>query len=145
MMKNTRERVAVLLLAVMAVLCFASCGKAEPRPTPQREPATYQKNITGRDIFETGYYVEQLGSHSKVTVRKLEPSSHVTWKVYFTKEMLSEEEAEKLLERTPDITDNGEFNAYQYDFVYFFCDVNSKNSKEPTDDMIMLKYQATYA
>lgn len=49
-----------------------------------------------------------------------------------------------LLERTPDITDNGEFNAGPYDYVYFFCDVNSKNSKEPTEDLVMIWYQATY-
>ena len=62
-----------------------------------------------------------------------------------TKEKLPEGEALKLLERTPDITNNGEFNAKQYDYVYFFCSVNSKNSQEPTGDKIMLYYQATYA
>lgn len=137
--------IVVLLMTVISVLCFTSCSEIIPEPTHQREPATYQRNITGKDVFEKGYYYESLGSHSKVTVRKLDPDSYVTWKVYFTKDVLPEEEIEKLLERTPDITNAGEFNAYQYDYVYFFCDVNSKNSPEPTDDMIMLKYMATYA
>ena len=145
MMKNMSKIAVVLLLTVMTVLCFAACKKNEPEPTHKREPVTYQRNITGQDVFEKGYYVEQLGSHSKVTVGKLDPSSYVIWKVYFTKEKLPEEEALKLLERTPDITNNGEFNAKQYDYVYFFCSVNSKNSQEPTGDKIMLYYQATYA
>ncbi len=145
MMRNTGGKVVILLLTIIAAMCFASCSGIKPEPTHQREPATYQRNITGQDAFEKGYYVERLGSHSKVIVRKLDPDSHVTWKVYFTKEKLPEDEVEKLLERTPDITNAGEFNAWQYDYVYFFCDVNSKNYPEPTDDMIMLYYMATYA
>jgi hypothetical protein len=144
MRHTTLTKAVILLLAIMTVFCFASCGKAA-ETTHKMEPATYEKNISGRDAFEKGYYYEQLGSHKKVLIRKLDPDSYVIWEVYFTKEKLPEEEIEKLLEREPDITNNGEFDATNYDYVYFFCSKNSKNSQEPTEDMVMISYQATYA
>ena len=140
----TLKKAVVIMLALMAVFCFASCGEAN-ETTHERLPATYQKNVSGRDAFEKGYYYEQLGSHTKVLIRKINPDSYVIWKVYFTKDKLPEEEIEKLLERKPDITNDGEFDAANYDYVYFFCSKNSKNSKEPTDDMVMISYQATFA
>ena len=144
------EKVFKKLAAVIAVFAFfmlCSCSNNDSiettigRVTPTYIPATYEKNITGSDVFNNGWYYESLDIHTKVKVSNYEPSKGVTWSVYFTEESLSEDEIAKLLEREPDIINSGEINASRYDWIYVYCDVNSTNSQEPTSDMLKISYQ----
>ena len=151
-MTSAGKKIAIgLALAMMLVTC--SCSKKEsssttakdPAPAPKMEPATYEKYITGQDVYATGWYHEYLSSHTTVKVTQSDPSSGVTWRVYFTEEELPEDQIETLLEREPNLIDNGSFNATNFDYIYIFCDRNSNNSETPTDDQLKIWYQATYA
>ena len=104
-------------------------------------PATYEKNITGNDVFGNGWYCESLDIHTIVKVSNLDPSKGVTWSVFFSEESLSEDEIEKLREREPDIINRGEINASRYEWIYVYCDINSTNSPAPTTDMLNISYQ----
>ena len=144
---NTFKKLTIVFIAfTLLVLC--SCTKTDStettksnRATPAFIPATYEKNITGSDVYDNGWYYESLDIHSKVKVSNYEPTKGVTWNVYFTEELLSEEEIEKLKERDPDIINSGEINASKYSYIYVYCDVNSTNSPAPTSDMLKISYQ----
>ena len=144
---NTFKKLAIVFIAfTLLVLC--SCTKTDStettkssRATPAHVPATYENTITGSDVFDNGWYYESLDIHSKVKVSNYEPTKGVTWNVYFTEELLSEEEIEKLKERDPDIFNSGEINASKYSYIYVYCDVNSTNSPAPTSDMLKISYQ----
>jgi len=111
------------------------------RAKPTFIPATYDKNISGSDAYSNGWYYEALDIHTKVKVSQLEPTKGVTWSVYFTEGLLSEEELEKLKEREPDIINSGEIDASRYSYIYIFCNVNSTNSPVPTADMLNISYK----
>lgn len=136
----------VVIAFTLLVLC--SCTKNDStettkssRATPAHVPATYENTITGSDVFDNGWYYESLDTHTKVKVSNYEPAKGVTWNVYFTEELLSEDEIEKLKERDPDIINSGEINASKYSYIYVYCDVNSTNSPAPTSDMLKISYQ----
>ena len=158
-MKNTFKKVAVVIVAFM-LISLCSCSNADSttkdnsvKPTssdgttkdnnvkPTYTPATYEKKVSGNDVFSNGWYYESLDIHTKVKVSKLDPTKGVTWKVYFSEELLSDEEIEKLIEREPDIIDSGEIDASRYDWIYVYCSVNSTTSPEPTSDMLKISYQ----
>jgi len=136
----------VVIAFTLFVLC--SCTKTDStettkssRATPAHVPATYENTIAGNDVFDNGWYYESLDTHSKVKVSNYEPAKGVTWNVYFTEKLLSEEEIEKLKERDPDIINSGEINASKYSYIYVYCDINSTNSPAPTSDMLKISYQ----
>lgn len=144
-MKNAFIKLAVVILAFMPFL-LSSCSNTDGTTTDNREkytfsPATYEKNISGSDVFGNGWYYESLDIHTKVMVSKLDSAKGVTWSVYFTEESLSEEEIEKLKDQEPDIIDSGEIDASRYDWIYVYCNVNSTNSPAPTSDMLKISYQ----
>ena len=150
MKKNNKMPTIAILVSMSIMLC--SCSNSDgtstststthaPASRVEHAPATYEKNITGSDVYNNGWYYESLDIHRNVEVRNYEPNKGVTWKVYLSEESLSEEEMEKLKEREPDIINSGEFNASQYDWIYVYCDVNSTNSPAPTSDMLKISYQ----
>lgn len=144
---NTFKKLAIVFITfTLIVLC--SCSNSDStittksnRSVPAFIPATYEKNITGSDVFDNGWYYESLDIHTKVKVSNYEHTKGVTWNVYFTEELLSEEEIEKLKERDPDIINSGEINASKYSYIYVYCDINSTNSPAPTSDMLKISYQ----
>ena len=144
---NTFKKLAIVFISfTLLVLC--SCTKTDStettkssRATPAHVAATYENAITGSDVFDNGWYYESLDIHTKVKVSNSEPTKGVTWNVYFTEELLSEEEIEKLKERDPDIINSGEINASKYSYIYVYCDINSTNSPAPTSDMLKISYQ----
>ena len=145
-MKNTLKKLAVVIVAVMLfVLC--SCSKDESITTKENSrdiiylPATYDRNITGSDVYNNGWYYEALDNHTNVKVSNFDSTKGATWKVYFTEESLSEEEIEKLKEWDPDIINSGEINAAKYSWIYIYCDINSTNSSSPTTDMLNISYK----
>ncbi len=135
------------VIAVLTLFVMCSCSNTDSvetysdRVTPTYIPATYEKNITGSDVYNNGWYYESLDIHTKVKVSNYEPSKGVTWSVYFTEDALPEDEIEKLLKREPDIINSGEINASRYDWIYVYCDANSTNSPNPTSDMLKISYQ----
>jgi len=157
-MKSAFKKVTVVIVAFMLIL-LCSCSntdgttkdnsvkstddvtKNDNSVKPTFTPATYKITISGNDVYSNGWYYESLDIHTKVKVRKLEPTKGVTWSVYFTEERLSEEEIEKLKEREPDIIDSGEIDASRYNWIYVYCNVNSANSPAPTSDMLEISYQ----
>ena len=144
-MKNAYIKVAVITLALMPFL-FCSCSNTDGTTDNVEKhtfsPATYEKNISGSDVFDNGWYYESLDIHTNVMVSKIDSAKGVTWSVYFTEESLSEEELEKLKDREPDIIDSGEIDASRYDWIYVYCSVNSTNSPAPTSDMLKISYKA---
>ena len=144
---NTFKKLAIVVIAfTLFVLC--SCSNTDStettksiRTTPTYVPATYEKNITGSDVFDNGWYYEALDIHTIVKVSNYEPTMGVAWSVYFTEDELAEEEIEKLKEREPDIINSGEINASKYSYIYVYCDHNSMNSAAPTTDMLQISYK----
>ena len=141
-----KKLVVVIVASMLCTLC--SCSNSDATKTtegnlikPTFVPATYDRNITGSDVYNNGWYFEALETHTKVKVSNYESSKGVTWRVYFTEESLSEEEIEKLKEREPDIINSGEINASSYNWIYVYCDVNSTNSPAPTTDMLKISYK----
>ena len=144
---NTFKKLAIVFIA-FAIFVLCSCSNTDStettkinRATPTYVPATYERNISGSDVFDTGWYHESLDIHTKVNVSNYEPTKGVTWSIYFTEDELAEEEFERLREREPDIINSGEINASQYSYIYVYCDVNSTNSPAPTSDMLKISYQ----
>lgn len=144
---NTFKKLAIVFIAfTLLVLC--SCSNTDStettksnHATPTYAPATYEKIITGSDVFDNGWYYESLDIHTKVKVSNYEPAKGVTWSIYFTEDELAEEEIEKLKDREPDIINSGEINASKYSYIYVYCDVNSTNSAAPTTDMLQISYK----
>ncbi|MBR4948574.1 MAG: hypothetical protein IKZ29_08450 [Clostridiales bacterium] len=144
---NTIKKLGIVFITFL-IFVMCSCSNADStettksnRATPTYVSATYEKNISGSDVFDTGWYYESLDIHTKVKVSNYEPTKGVTWSVYFTEDELAEEEIEKLKERGPDIINSGEINASKYSYIYVYCDVNSMNSSAPTSDMLKISYQ----
>ena len=144
---NTFKKSAIVFIA-FAIFVLCSCSNTDStettksnRATPTYVPATYERNISGSDAYSNGWYYEALDIHTKVKVSQLEPTKGVTWSVYFTEGLLSEEELEKLKEREPDIINSGEIDASRYSYIYIFCNVNSTNSPAPTADMLNISYK----
>ena len=136
---NTFKKLAIVFIAFsLFVLC--SCSNPDSA-APTYISATYERNISGSDVFNNGWYYEALDIHTKVKVSNYEPTKGVTWSVYFTEEKLTEEEIEKLKEREPDIINSGEINASKYAYIYVYCDHNSTNSVAPTTDMLKISYK----
>lgn len=144
---NTFKKLAIVFIAfTLFVLC--SCSNPDSaettkinRAAPTYISATYERNISGSDVFNNGWYYEALDIHTKVKVSNYEPTKGVTWSVYFTEVKLAEEEIEKLKEREPDIINSGEINASKYAYIYVYCDYNSTNSVAPTTDMLKISYK----
>ena len=82
---NTFKKLAIVFITfTLIVLC--SCSNSDStittksnRSVPAFIPATYEKNITGSDVFDNGWYYESLDIHSKVKVSNYEPAKGVTW------------------------------------------------------------------
>ena len=145
-MKNAFKKVPVVIVAFMLFLLCSCSNDADgiivnDRAKPTFIPATDDKNISGSDAYSNGWYYEALDIHTKVKVSQLEPTKGVTWSVYFTEGLLSEEELEKLKEREPDIINSGEIDASRYSYIYIFWNVNSTNSPAPTADMLNISYK----
>ena len=144
---NTFKKSAIVFITfTLIVLC--SCSNSDStittksnRSAPAFIPATYEKNITGSDVYDNGWYFEDLEYHNIVKVRNYEPTKGATWNVYFTEGKLAEDEIEKLKEREPDIINSGEFNASKCSYIYVYCSINSTNSTAPTSDMLQIYYQ----
>lgn len=138
------RKIAILLILI-TVFSVCSCSKEITSDTVPMEPPSYYHNVTGDEVYETGWYHDSLGSHKEVTITYTSAVPGSTWYVYFTEEELTEEEMLKLTERDPDIVNSGTFNAYKCDWIYIYCDTNSENSEQPAKDMVTILYTATYA
>lgn len=138
------RKIAILLILI-TVFSVCSCSKEITSDTVPMEPASYYHNVTGEDVYETGWYHERLGSHSEVTIAYTSSTPGATWYVYFSKEELTEDEMLKLAERNADIVNSGTMDAYEYDWIYIYCDINSDTSAQPAEDMVTILYTATYA
>ena len=134
----------VIILILLSVFSVCSCSEVTSDTVPM-EPPSYYHNVTGEDVYETGWYHDFLGSHKEVTVTYTSAVPGSTWYVYFTKEALTEEEMNKLTDRDADIVNSGTFDAYHYDYIYIYCDTNSETSVQPAKDMVTILYTATYA
>ena len=142
------RKIAIILILV-TVFSVCSCSKEITSDTVPMEPPSYYHNVTGDEVYETGWYHDRLGSHRDVTISyssdytSSTPGS--TWYVYFTKDELTEEEMLKLRDRDADIVNSGTFNANNYDYIYIYCDTNSETSAQPAKDGVVIMYTATYA
>ena len=140
------KRVLSFITIILCLFLFASCSKVPVYSTLPPEPAGFLIQVSGEDVFEKGYKGEKFTGTTTVNFAfKTAPEDNAVWSVYIADDELSDEEAQKLKNIDPVLTGEGKLDVKYGQWIYIFCDVNSKTAEEPSKTVYTYSWLADFA
>lgn len=145
--EQMKKKVSIVILFILALALVACTGKPKsngsnqvpnlPDDIEMEPPSGPSIDLTNADVFETGYYCMRYdtfdGAYLYISSTNVSDLS-VEWKVYILDNEISEEEAEKLVDtQEPIAINDGSTHICEGQWIYVFCNINSKTASEPTD------------
>jgi len=141
----------ILITTIISVFLLSSCNygseqKVIPESEPEPEPPSFLTEVTGEDVYENGYYCEEIYSRTTIYFTLISDSEdQAGWYIYLSDNELNDDEIEALQKTEPVLTGNGSVDATYGQWVYIFCDINAETAEEPTKDILSFSYMGDYA
>lgn len=147
----------IALLLMMCVVTGCGNSKTGQSTNIKVDDPDYYDNVpptgmgfdlSNEDVFETGYYHVMFDTFSSAVIyfeSNNEQDSDIEWAVYITDHELNDEEIDELLNQEPIAINEGSADINAEQWIYVFCNINSKTSASPTNSTFKLYSLRDYA
>lgn len=147
----------LVLLSVISVLAGCSSKEADQPSKDATDdsdyvydepPAGLGFDISNEDIFDTGFYSIQYDTFDGAFIyfeSNNEQDCDVEWYVYIVDDELDDSQIDELLTQEPIATNEGSASIESGQWIYVFCNINSKTAESPTNSTFNLYSFRDYA
>ena len=149
-----RKIICTLLVVIFAMASFGCTSRKDKKITDNTvtdEPCEIQAcEITGEDVFDTGYYRFQFQYNGAVdpdTERtmvslyfNLKNDTEDKWEIYVSNDEITEEDYGVLEYRNPNVINEGQVEVFSGQWIYVHCNHNSSSYEEPSKGNLSATY-----
>lgn len=148
-MKSKKFLLVMLISCIAMVGCATQNSKGQNYQEPDypdeieaEPPSGLGFDLTNEDVFESGYFCIQYDTFSSADIffeSTNTTDSDVEWSVYIVDNELSSDGVEKMIDtQEPVAVNEGSAGINGGQWIYVFCNVNSKTASEPTNSSFKL-------